>query len=89
MIPTTLEKHIFTHTAAPKTITSDAQLEEYVTALLEMDLQTELTAAERNFAELLIMLIEAYVEKHDFVTSASLLERLQESWSANDSWQNN
>ena len=37
--------------------------EEYVCALMELDRQSCLNPAEQNFAELLILLIEAYVEK--------------------------
>ena len=71
MIATTIEKYIFTDTGAPRVITSEAQHELYVSALLELDRRSQLTAAERNFAELLTLLIEAYEEKHHSIRSAS------------------
>jgi HTH-type transcriptional regulator/antitoxin HigA len=84
MIATTIEKYIFTDTGAPRVITSEAQHELYVSALLELDRRSQLTAAERNFAELLTLLIEAYEEKHHSIRSASPVEVLQELLLAND-----
>jgi HTH-type transcriptional regulator/antitoxin HigA len=55
-----------------------------VSALLELDRRSQLTAAERNFAELLTLLIEAYEEKHHSIRSASPVEVLQELLLAND-----
>jgi len=89
MIPTTMEGYIFRETSAPKVITSDEQFEEYVSALLELDEKRYPTAAERNFAELLVMLIQDYVEKTNSVRSVSLMAFLQELLSADGSWQNN
>jgi HTH-type transcriptional regulator/antitoxin HigA len=84
MIATAIEKYIFNDTGAPRIITSEAQHEQYVSALLELDRRSQLTAAERNFAELLTLLIEAYEEKHHPIRSASPVEVLQELLSAND-----
>ena len=84
MIATTIEKYIFTDTGAPRVITSEAQHELYVSALLELDRRSQLTAAERNFAELLTLLIEAYEEKHHSIRAASPVEVLQELLLAND-----
>ena len=84
MIATAIEKYIFTDTGAPRVITSEAQHELYVSALLELDRRSQLTAAERNFAELLTLLIEAYEEKHHSIRSASPVEVLQELLLAND-----
>jgi hypothetical protein len=79
MIPSTLENYIFSEIGAPKIITSNLQLKEYVTALLELDQRSHLTVAEQNFAELLIILIEAYyVEKPRSHRSDSHAEFLQE-----------
>ncbi len=54
---------MFSDTGAPCIITSDRQLETYVSALLELDRRGYLTISEQNFAELLSVLIESYVEK--------------------------
>ena len=61
-----VRKYIVNEIGAPRVISSAAQLEEYVSALLELDQQSQLTAAESNFAELLILLIEAYVARRHF-----------------------
>jgi hypothetical protein len=89
MIPASIEEYLIRDTGAPKIITSDAQLEEYVSALLELDEQSQLTDAEKNFAELLILLIEAYVKKNNSVRSTALVGYLQELLSANGLWNNN
>ena len=89
MISTIIRKYIFNEMGAPKVISSDAQLEEYVSALLELDQHSELTEAEENFAELLILLIEAYVARRDLVRSGSPLEDLKELLSADELWQKN
>lgn len=79
MIPPMMEEFIFRDTGAPKIIRSDLQLKEYVTALLELDRRGHLTAAEQNFAELLILLIEAYyVEKPGSRHDPSSVKFLQE-----------
>ncbi len=84
MTATAIEKYLFNDTGAPRVITSEAQHELYVSALLELDRRSQLTAAEKNFAELLTLLIEAYEEKHHSIRSASPVEVLQELLSAND-----
>jgi hypothetical protein len=43
----------------PNPITSDAQNERYVSALLEMERRSHLTVAEKKYAEVLKLLIEA------------------------------
>ena len=77
MIPTMVGKYLDNQIGAPRVITSTAQLEEYVCALIELDQQSRLTSAERNFAELLIVLIEAYVEKPISRRLASPVEVLE------------
>jgi HTH-type transcriptional regulator/antitoxin HigA len=62
----------------PRVITSEAQNERYISALLEMERRGNLTAAEKNFAEVLTLLIEAYEEEHYPIRSASLVEVLKE-----------
>jgi HTH-type transcriptional regulator / antitoxin HigA len=83
MIATVLEKDTFSGIGAPKLITSDAQNERYISALLELERRDGLTPAERNFAELLTMLIEAYEEKRYPVRSASPVAVLRELMAAN------
>lgn len=81
-----MEEFIFWETGAPKIITSNLQLKEYVTVLLELDRRSYLTPAEQNFAELLILLIEAYyVEKPRSRRSATHGDFLQELLSTSDS----
>jgi HTH-type transcriptional regulator / antitoxin HigA len=84
MIPSAIEKYIFNDTGAPRIITSEAQHEQYVSALLDLDRRSHLPAAEMNFAELLTLLIEAYEEKHHSIRSASPVEVLQELLLANN-----
>jgi HTH-type transcriptional regulator / antitoxin HigA len=83
MIASAIEKYTFNEIGAPKVITSETQHEQYVSALLELDRQKHPTPAERNFAELLTLLIEAYEEKHHSIRFASPVEVLQELILAN------
>ena len=84
MIPETMKEYIFNETGAPIIITSNAQLEEYVVSLLELDRQGNLTTAERNFAELLTLLIQEYVEGYHCIRLASSADVLQELLLADD-----
>jgi HTH-type transcriptional regulator/antitoxin HigA len=84
MIATTIRRYTFGDIGAPRVITSEAQHDDYVSALLELERQKKLTLTERNFAELLTLLIEAYEEKHYPIRSATPLEVLQELMTAND-----
>lgn len=84
MIASTDEKYTFSDIGAPKVIASDTQHEEYVSVLLELSRKKHPTPAEKNFAELLVLLIEAYEEKHHAVRAASPVEVLQELLAAND-----
>jgi HTH-type transcriptional regulator/antitoxin HigA len=84
MIATAIEKYVFREIGAPRSITSEAQHDLYVTVLLELERRSKLTAAEENFAELLTLLIEAYEEKHHAVSEVSPVEVLQELLSANN-----
>jgi len=69
---------------APKPIASDAQNERYIAALLEMERKNHLSAAEKHFAELLTLLVEAYEEKHYPAREASPVAVLTELMNAND-----
>jgi HTH-type transcriptional regulator / antitoxin HigA len=79
-----IERDLLNGIGAPKVITSEAQNERYVSALLEMERRNHLTAEEKNFAELLTLLIETYEEKHYPLRSASPLEVLTELMAANN-----
>ena len=84
MIATAIEKDILNGIGAPKVITSDAQNERYISALLEMERRSHLTAEEKNFMELLTLLVEAYEEKQYPIRSASPVEVLTELMTANN-----
>ena len=84
MIATAIEKDILNGIGAPKVITSDAQNERYISALLEMECRSHLTAEEKNFMELLTLLVEAYEEKQYPIRSATPVEVLTELMTANN-----
>jgi HTH-type transcriptional regulator/antitoxin HigA len=84
VIPTAIEKDLLRGIDAPKVITSDAQSERYISALLELERRNHLSADEKNFAELLTLLIEAYEEKHHPIRAASPREVLTELMAANN-----
>ena len=84
MIATVIEKDTLDGIAAPRVITSDAQNERYTAALLELEKKDRLSAKEKDFAELLTVLIEAYEEEHYAVRSASPVEVLVELMEANN-----
>jgi HTH-type transcriptional regulator / antitoxin HigA len=79
-----IDKYTIHALAAPKVITSEAQHERYVSALLELERRRHLTSEERNFAELLTLLIESYEEEHHTIRAASPVEVLQELVTANN-----
>lgn len=62
MIPQDIQQFVFLEMGAPGVIRSNEQMLAYVSALLELDGRAQLTEAEENFAELLSLLIEAYVQ---------------------------
>ena len=68
----------------PKIITSDAQNDRYIAALLELERRGHLTLAEKNLAEVLTLLIEAYEEERYPIRSASPVEILKELMDANN-----
>jgi hypothetical protein len=59
-----IEKDTLDGIAVPKGITSDAQNERYIPALWELEKKERPSAKEREFAELLTLLIEAYEDEH-------------------------
>jgi HTH-type transcriptional regulator / antitoxin HigA len=83
MIVTAIEKDLLNGIDAPKVITSDAQNERYIAALLQLERKERPSSEERHFAELLTLLIEAYEEEHYPIRAASPLAILQELMSAN------
>jgi HTH-type transcriptional regulator / antitoxin HigA len=68
----------------PRVITSEAQNERYTSALPQLERRGNLTAGEKNLAELLTLLIEAYEEEHYPIRSASAVEVLKELMEANN-----
>jgi HTH-type transcriptional regulator/antitoxin HigA len=84
MIATVIERDTLNGIAAPRVITSDAQNERYISALLELEKKDRLSAKERDFAELLTVLIEAYEKEQYPVRSASPVEVLVELMEANN-----
>ena len=89
MIPAILGKYLFKGATTPRIISTDTQLEDYVTGLLELDRQTDLNDTEQNIAELLIVLIGDYVSSADSIRASVNLEDLQEALPANDLPQKN
>lgn len=89
MIATAIEKQDLIREigGAPKVITSDAQHERYVSALLELERRERrgrLNAEGRELAELLTLLVDKYEEEHHQIPSASPIEVLRELMEAND-----
>jgi HTH-type transcriptional regulator/antitoxin HigA len=79
-----IEKDTLDGIAAPKVITSDAQNERYIAALLELEKKNRLSAKEKEFAELLSVLIEEYEEGHYRIRPASPVAVLVELMEANN-----
>jgi HTH-type transcriptional regulator / antitoxin HigA len=84
VIATAIEKDLLDGIGAPKVITSDAQNERYLAALLELEQKNHMSANERHFAELLTLLIEAYEERRFPVRESSPVAVLAELLQAND-----
>jgi HTH-type transcriptional regulator / antitoxin HigA len=84
MIATAIKRDLSSNIGMPKIITSDAQNERYTAALLELERRDSLTADEKNLAEVLTLLIEAYEDKHYPIRSASPAQVLTELMDAND-----
>ena len=84
MIANVIEKDTLDGIAAPKVITWDAQNERYISVLLELEKKDRLTAKEKEFAELLTVLIEAYEDEHYSIRDASPVEVLVHLMEANN-----
>jgi HTH-type transcriptional regulator / antitoxin HigA len=79
-----LRKDILTDFGAPKVITTDEQNERYIAELQKLERRNSLSKAEREFAEVLTVLIEDYEEKHYPIEDASPAEVLSELMEANN-----
>ena len=84
MIVNVIEKDTLEGIAAPKVITSEAQYDRYVSVLLSLEKKGRQTAKEKEFAELLTVLIEAFEDERYPVRAASSVEVLVELMSANN-----
>jgi HTH-type transcriptional regulator/antitoxin HigA len=79
----TLEKHQL-DLPALTVITSDTQNKSYVKALLELERQDHLTAEQRDYANILAVLIEGYESKRFSIPDASPVAVLSELIEANN-----
>ena len=79
-----IEKDTLDGIAAPKVITSEAQNERYISVLLELEKKERPSAKEREFAELLTVLIEAYEDEHYPIRATSPVEVLAHLMEANN-----
>ena len=79
-----IEKDMLDGIAATKVITSDAQNERYIAGLLGLEKKARLGAKEKEFAELLTVLIEAYEEEHYPIRAAKPVEVLAELMEASN-----
>jgi HTH-type transcriptional regulator/antitoxin HigA len=70
--------------SSPAPITSERQHEEYLSVLDKLTSKDNPTSEEEKYAEVLIVLIEAYEEGHHSVRGASPVEVLRALMDAND-----
>ena len=84
VIATVIERYNIKGFPAPRPITSDAQNEHYTEVLYNLERPRNLSAAEEKYAELLMVLIKAYIEEHDPIRAASPVEVLTELMAANN-----
>ncbi|MGB2621771.1 MAG: helix-turn-helix domain-containing protein [Candidatus Acidiferrum sp.] len=70
--------------AAPTTITSERQHQEYLAVLDKLARKERPTSVEEKYAELLMALIEAYEEEHHAIPEAPPVEVLRALMEAND-----
>src|SRR5579863_2161042 len=70
--------------SSPAPITSERQLEEYLSVLDKLASKENPTGEEEQYAEVLMALIEAYEEEHHSISDASPLEVLRTLMDAND-----
>jgi HTH-type transcriptional regulator / antitoxin HigA len=69
--------------SSPAPITSERQLEEYLSVLDKLASKENPTVEEEQYAEVLVALIEAYEEEHHSISDASPLEVLRTLMDAN------
>jgi HTH-type transcriptional regulator/antitoxin HigA len=79
-----LEKDTLNGIGAPKVITSEAQNERYIAALLALEKKSRLTVVERAYAELLTLLIETYEEEAYSMPDVPPVDILRELMEANN-----
>jgi HTH-type transcriptional regulator/antitoxin HigA len=84
MTVTAIDKYTLRGLSAPRVISSETQHKQYVAVLLDLERRKRLTAEERDYAELLTVLIDAYEEEEYPMRAASPLEVLQGLMSANN-----
>jgi HTH-type transcriptional regulator/antitoxin HigA len=84
MSTTAIKRYQWNGFVIPEPISSDAQNEEYTAALLDLERKEHMTKEERDFAEILIHLIELYEEKQYPIRAASPIEVLATLIEAND-----
>jgi HTH-type transcriptional regulator/antitoxin HigA len=84
MPATVTEKDTLNGFSAPRVITSDTQNERYISVLLEIERKASPTASEKNYAELLTLLIEEYEERQHPIREASPVGVLAELIAANN-----
>lgn len=65
-------------------ITSDAQLDEYTNALIELEEQRHLSAEDQQYARLLAALIEKYENEHYPISASSPAEVVRELLEQNE-----
>jgi HTH-type transcriptional regulator / antitoxin HigA len=82
MTATAIKKDIL-NVGAPRVITSDAQNERYIAALLEMDRRGNLTSDEKSLKELLALLIGTYEARRYEMQPVSPVKVLRELMAAN------
>jgi HTH-type transcriptional regulator/antitoxin HigA len=80
---TVLEKYELDRPALT-VIESEAQLDQYTAALIELEEQNRLSPEDKKYARLLAVLIEKYEDEHYPVEGVSPVEVLKELISAND-----
>ena len=78
------EKYFIKGFGAPSRITSDEQNEHYTEILHNLVRRGHLSAAEKNYAALLTLLIESYEDEHYPVRASSPIEVLRALMEANN-----
>jgi antitoxin component HigA of HigAB toxin-antitoxin module len=77
MTATTIEKYTIHGIGAPRVRTSETQYDNYVFAQHTLVMKGEHNATERQYIELLTLLIEAYDNEHLVIENASPVQVLK------------